>query len=142
MDSRDSPSIVKFDGKLELSILLTTIPTKLDKDEFIKSLKDKISYYGLQTYFYLPGLNGTMFSLLDHAHSCSLQDVIAEFQDRSRILKTEFEQDFITKTKISIASTFKSYDEYEQYDFALSRLDIESIVTTSFQRKVGTRFFA
>ena len=79
MDSRDSPSIVKFDGKLELSILLTTIPTKLDKDEFIKSLKDKISYYGLQTYFYLPGLNGTMFSLLDHAHSCSLQDVIAEF---------------------------------------------------------------
>ena len=32
MDSRDSSSIIKFDGKLELSSSLTTIPTELDKD--------------------------------------------------------------------------------------------------------------
>ena len=140
MDSRDSSSIIKFDGKLELSTSLTTIPTELDKDEFIKSLKDKVSYYGLQTFFYLPGSNGTMLSLLDHAHSFSLQDVIAEFQDRSRTPKTEFEPDLITETKLSIASRLKSYDEYEQYDFALSRLVVESIVTTSFRRKVETRF--
>ena len=78
MDSRDSSSIIKFDGKLEFSTSVT-IPTELDKDEFIKSLKDKVSYYGLQSFFYLPGSNGTMLSLLDHAHSFSLQDVIAEF---------------------------------------------------------------
>ena len=80
-----------------------------------------------------------MLSLLDHAHSFSLHDVIAEFQDRSRTPKTEFEPDLITETKLSIASRLKSYDEYEQYDFAFSRLVVESIVTTSFRRKVETR---
>ena len=82
-----------------------------------------------------------MLSLLDHAHSFSLHDVIAEFQDRSRTPKTEFEADLITETKLSIASRFKSYDEYEQNNFALSRLVVESIVTTSFRRKVEIRFF-
>ena len=139
MDSRDSSSIIKFDGKLELSTS-ATIPTELDKDEFIKSLKDKVSYYGLQTFFYLPGSNGTMLSLLDHAHSFSLQDVIAEFQDRCRTPKIKFEADLFTVTQLSKASALKAYDEYEQYDFALSRLVVESIVTTSFRRKVETRF--
>ena len=80
MDLRDSSSIIKFDGKLELTTSLTTIPTELDKDEFIKSLKHKISYYGLQTIFYLPGSNGNILIILDHAHSSSLQDMIAEFK--------------------------------------------------------------
>ena len=113
MDLRDSSSIIKFDGKLELTTSLTTIPTELDKDEFIKSLKDKISYYGLQTIFYLPGLNGNILILLDHAHSSSLQDVIAEFKNCFRTPKTEFEPDLVTETKLSIVSRFKSYDEYE-----------------------------
>lgn len=72
IDSRDSTSVIKFDGKLELTSSLTTVPTELDKDEFIKSLKDKVSYYGLHPFFHLPNPNGTMLSLLDHAHSFSL----------------------------------------------------------------------
>ena len=112
MHSRDSSSIIKFDGKLELITSLTSIPTELDKDEFINSLKDKVSYYRLHTFFYLPGPNGTMFGLIDHAHSFSLHNVIAEFQEGSLTPKTEFEIDLITETKLSIASRFIAYDEY------------------------------
>ena len=81
IDSRDSTLVIKFDGKLKLTCSLTTITRELNKDKFIESLKDKVAYYSLHAFFYLPNPNGTMLSLLDHKYSFSLQDVVTEFQE-------------------------------------------------------------
>ena len=41
--------IIKFNGKLETSC---TDITKLDKDQFITVVKEKVRYYGLHNFFY------------------------------------------------------------------------------------------
>ena len=46
-NSREDSSLRKFNGKLEVP---NTTSYEMDKEEFIESLKDKISYYGLHTF--------------------------------------------------------------------------------------------
>lgn len=54
----------------------------MDKEEFIESLNDEISYYGLQNFFYLPGPDKNMVPHLSNLHTFSLQEVTSEYEER------------------------------------------------------------
>ena len=70
MNSREDSSLRKFNGKLEVPNAATSFD--MDKEEFNESLKDKISYYGLHKFFYLPGPEKKILSLLSNLHTFSL----------------------------------------------------------------------
>ena len=48
---RYDPSKLKFNGKLDTP---AGYVTKYDKEEFLQAVKEKVSYYCLQTFFYMP----------------------------------------------------------------------------------------
>lgn len=72
MNSREDSSLHKFNGKVE--VLNTTKSSEMGKEVFIESLKDKISYYGLHNFSYLPGPEKMIISLLLNLHTFYLQD--------------------------------------------------------------------
>ena len=72
-------SVMKFNGKLET---LCTDITKLDKDQFITAVKEKVRYYGLHNFFYLRGPDGKMCYLLDNSHAFTVKEVITEHESR------------------------------------------------------------
>ena len=80
INSREDSSLLKFNGKLEVST--STTSSKMDKEEFIESLNDEISYYGLQNFFYLPGPDKNMVPHLSNLHTFSLQEVTSEYEER------------------------------------------------------------
>jgi len=57
MDARTDASRIKFRGKLEAS---PDCSTEYDKEKFPTSLKEEVSYYGLQNFFAMPTRDGTM----------------------------------------------------------------------------------
>ena len=107
----------------------------MDKEEFIESLKDKISSYGLHTFFYLPGPEKKMISLLSNLHTFSLHDTISEYEER--LVEPNRVESMIevisTKTTESISDRFRAFDAYEIFDLTISRLVVESLVTASFR---------
>ena len=48
---------IKFNGNLELT---TCSLTEFDKDGFLRAVKEKVKYYGLQNFFYLPDASNKM----------------------------------------------------------------------------------
>ena len=79
MDNKKDISMIKFDGVLELS---TDNINQLDKEQFIKAVADEVKYYGLQSFFSMPRDNGSMVSLVKESHAFTLEEVIAEYEDR------------------------------------------------------------
>ena len=67
MNARDDSSVRKFNGKLEVSD--STSKIEMDKEDFFETLKDKVAFYGLHNFFYLPSTDGTMLSLLTDSHA-------------------------------------------------------------------------
>ena len=70
INSREYVSLRKFIGKQQAPT--STTSSEMDKEEFIESLKDKISYYELYGFFYLPGPDEKMISLLSNLNTFSL----------------------------------------------------------------------
>ena len=66
MNAHDDSSVRNFNGKLEVSD--STSKTEMDKEDFFETLKDKVAFYGLHNFFYLPLTDGTMWSLLRDSH--------------------------------------------------------------------------
>ena len=133
INSRENSSLRKFNGKLEIPNTITS--SKMDKEEFIESLKDKISSYGLHTFYYLPGPEKKMISLLSNLHTFSLHDTISEYEER--LVEPNRVESMIevisTKTTESISDRFRAFDAYEIFDLTISRLVVESLVTASFR---------
>ena len=80
MNARDDSSVRKFNGKLEVSD--STSKTEMDKEDFFETLKDKVAFYGLHNFFYLPSTDGTMLLLLTDSYAFSLKEVTTEFESR------------------------------------------------------------
>ena len=52
MNARDDSSVRNFNGKLNNSD--STTKSEMDKEDFFDALKDKVAFYGLHNFFYLP----------------------------------------------------------------------------------------
>ena len=66
---------IKFNGNLELTACSLT---EYDKDGFLRAVKEKVKYYGLQNFFYLPDASKKMKYLLDFPHNFTLEEVLDE----------------------------------------------------------------
>ena len=131
IDARVDSKITKVDGNLEV--------TKAESNELDTAVKDQVSFYGLQNFFYLPGPDGVMTSLLGDTHSFTLHNVLDEY--RARLITPEkITKEDGTETKESALARYRAYDEFELYDIALSRLAIEALITAPLREKVAIRF--
>ena len=83
-----------------------------------------------------------MLSLLTDSHAFSLKEVTTEFESRL----TEPASVSVTtngtevETRDSVQARHRAYDEYEIYDISLSRLVVESLLSSSFLHEIQTRF--
>ena len=75
MDARSDPSKIMFHGKLETPVDRVT---EYEKEEFIQSIKEKVSHYGLQTFFAMPTADGTSKKIILNYHIFKLDDIIKE----------------------------------------------------------------
>ena len=109
MNSRKDSSLRKFNGKLEVPTTATSFD--VDKEEFNESLKDTISYYGLHKFFYLPGPEKKILSLLSNLHTFSLQEIISEYE--GRIVESAKDESVIESISIetfdSISNRFRAF---------------------------------
>ena len=55
---------------------------QLDKEQFIAAVADEVKYYGLQSFFSMPKEDGTIVSLLKKSHAFTVEETIAEYEDR------------------------------------------------------------
>eukprot|EP00979_Chaetoceros_neogracilis_P007259 scaffold1521_cov271-Chaetoceros_neogracile.AAC.67 len=133
MDARTDSFKIKFHGKLETTPDCTT---EYDKEEFLTALKEQVNYYGLHNFFAMPATDGTMHNLLSSSHLFELEDVLTEYN--SRVIQNDPVVDAVSliETDVSIAACFRQYDVFELFDQALSRLVVESLLSTSFREVI------
>ena len=91
--------------------------------------------------------SGKMHSLVENAHLFSLASVHNEYNTHMTRLSPVFELDSngaetTTESSVSIQAKTKEYNEYELYDIALSRLVVESPISSSYHKTIKTRFLA
>ena len=98
-----------------------------------------VERFGLETFFYLPDSNGTMKYLPEDPYTFTLSTNPPEHE--SRISKpTPILDTSNVKTPESIIAQFKCYNAYEQCDWSLSRLAIETLVHHDLQAEVVVQF--
>ena len=101
--------VVKFNGKLEVTKEETA---ELDKEQFIETVKKNIQLFGLYTWYYIPGLDGTMLNLCDDYHAFNLEEVISNYKERC--VEPLADRDISgNETTESLKTRFKCYDEFE-----------------------------
>ena len=136
IDDRASVSSMKFDGNLELHESLPS--TEMNKEQFFQAVSDNINFYGLQTFFYLP-FDGKMRYLVKNIHLFTIDSVTQEHE--SRLIEPSVINDSNgTETFASTQARFRCYDEFEKYDFSLSRLAIKSLITLRLREAISIRF--
>ena len=140
MNARDDLSVRNFNGKLEVSE--STSKTEMDKEDLSEALKDKVAFYGLHNFFYLPSTDGTMLLLLTDSYAFSLKEVTTEFE--SRLIEPALVSVTTNSTEVEtrdlIQARHRAYDEYEIYYISLSRLVVESLPFYSFRHEIQTLF--
>ena len=126
MDARKDTNMIKFDGKLEVS---NDDSAQLDKEQFINAVADEVKYYGLESFFSIPRENVTMASILKESHAYTNDEVIVEYEDRPTEPVPIINGDG-KETDESILARYKSYDEFELNELILSRMMVESLLST------------
>ena len=121
-DAKLNTTQVKFNGSLELPRDSVSAGKELDKVDFLRSLRTIIGRFGLETFFYLP-LNGEMLFLVNDAHHFTIDDVILEHSQR-----------------MESTGEFKEYDDCERGDAYLSRLAVESLLSSALDAKILIRY--
>ena len=135
LHAKDSAMTLKFNGKLEIE---DESSKELDKDQFIDHLKNKMRYYGLQTWFYLPSVNDDMCLLLDESHLFTVAQVIENYNMRMLEPPALYDSEG-DETVASIKRRHIAYDEYEHWDIGTSRLAVESLVSPALLDRVAIR---
>ncbi len=80
MDACNNSSTMKFNGKLEAT---ASDINEFDKEQFIRALMDKVRFYGLETFLYLPNSSGRMVSLMTEYHAFTVNKILDEFRARA-----------------------------------------------------------
>jgi hypothetical protein len=93
--ARDSVSVLKFNGALELT---GTTATELDKDQFVRAVQKGVREHGQQFLYAM------VVYLLAHHNLFSVDEVLANI------------------AAVEVAVDVSKYDAYEEGEFGLSRL--------------------
>ena len=133
----ESNSAPKFNGNLEKTP--SSSDTELEKLNFIKHLKRKVQMHGQQT-FYAAFYQDEVLSLFDHCHKFTVEEIIAQFELRCEEPDPDFDPDTGDETETSKQLRFETYDEYEFDEFGLSRLVVESLISSSLMERIITKF--
>ena len=121
LSARDSTTSHKFDGCLEPAVGAPA--TEIGKDDFITMLNRKVEDLGQETFYYVKNDNDEVVDLFEqHSHNFTLDAVVQEFEARKRL------------------SHVGAFDAYELDEIAMSRLVVESLLTSAFYKKIVIRF--
>jgi hypothetical protein len=135
--ARDNVAGVKFHGNIEIDD--SRAVTELDKKNFVERVELLVNTHGFQTFFYMKGPDGKMYSLLTHSHLFTLAAVLQEHQNRVLPHVPAYDSAG-TETPESVLLSHSKYDSYEKLDCNLSRLSIQSIVGKVLQDDIKTRY--
>jgi hypothetical protein len=118
MTARDSVSILKFHGTLELT---GASMTELDKDQFVRGIQQGVREHGQQSLYAIKK-GTTVMDLLANYHMFTVTEVLASI------------------ASLETATDDSKYDEYEEDDFGLSRLLVESKLGEPLREKIRVRY--
>ena len=119
--AHDSTTSIKFEGKLEA---ITSSATEIGKERFLTILERRVEEHGQETFYYMKDLHGTVVNLFEHVHNFTLEAVVNEFNARSHATNV----------------THAAFDAYESDEVMLSRLVVESLLTSAFYEKISIRY--
>ena len=108
---------LKFDGRLNPTV---GSATEIGKERFLSLLRWPVEVHGHKTFHCAKDLNGSMFSVLEHLHSFTLEMIIDEFD-----WHINFEN-----------ILFEACNAYEIQDTTLSHLIVELLLTSDFHDKI------
>ena len=138
---KGSTTLLKFNGKLDVTEENTASLTELNLEGFLRSVGEVVERFGLETFFYLPDSAGIMKYLPEDPHTFTLALVLTEHESRcSEPAPIMGGVDNNTETPASIIDRFKCYDDYEMCDWSLSRLAIEALVHPDLRAEVVVQF--
>ena len=112
----------------------------MDKDQFMEVIKKNIQLFGLHTWYYLPGPDGTILNLCHDYHAFTLQEVIDDYNLRTIEPATVVDSSG-NETEESKTNRFRVYDEFELYDRGVLRIYVEACVSVSLKAKVKVRIY-
>ena len=95
------------------------LPLKLEK----KILSRRVEEHGQETFYYVKHPIGTVLNVLEHAHNFTLDMVAKDYQERSNVNNL----------------AFAAFDAYEIRDITLSRLVVESLLSSLLYDKILVR---
>ena len=121
MIARNSVTTLKFDGRLESTVGSST---EIGKERFLKILSRRVEEHGQETFYHVKNSTGTVLNVLDHAHNFTLDAIAKDYKERSNFNNL----------------TFAAYDAYEIRDITLSRLVVESLLTSMLYDKILVRY--
>lgn len=116
VSARDSTTTLKFDGKLEPVVTSTT---EIGKERFLTLLERRVEEHGQETNYYVKDVHGKVVNLFKHVHNFDLDTAVAEYN-----LRANFEN-----------VDHATFDSYEEDEVMLSRLVVESLLTSAFYEK-------
>jgi hypothetical protein len=117
--ARDSISSLKFDGRLEPTL---GSATEIGKDRFISLLSRTVEDLGQETFYYVKTDSSEVVDLFKQSHNFTIDAIVAEFNERK------------------IATHVGAFDEYKLDEIVMSRLVVESLLTSIFYEKIVIRF--
>ena len=121
VSARDSTTTLKFDGKLDP---VSTSTTEIGKERFLTLLERRVEEHGQETFYYVTDIHGKVVNLFEHVHNFDLDTLVKEFNLRNEVENT----------------TFAAFDSYEEDEIMLSRLVVESLLTSTFYEKIFIRY--
>jgi hypothetical protein len=115
---RNSTVTLKFDGQLEAT---TGSTVEIGKERFVALLKRRVEEHGQETFYHVQSSTGTVLNLFEHSHFYKLDAVVTEFERSLNAPGQTF---------------FEHFDSFEIDEVTLSRLVVESFLTSAFYEKI------
>jgi hypothetical protein len=116
----NSTTSLKFDGYLKPNPHLSA--TEMGKDRFITLLARKVEDLGQETFYHVKNDAGNVVDLFKYSHNFTIDHVVKEFEDRQMVNHPG------------------AFNNCKLDEVAMSRLVVESLITSSFYEKVIIRF--
>jgi hypothetical protein len=119
--ARDSTTSLKFNGNLEPTVGASV--TEIGKDRFISMLERKVEELGQETFYYVQNeTKDDVVNLFEHSHNFTIKTIIKEFEARQ------------------VDTHIGAFDAYELDEIFMSRLVVETLLSSSFYDKIVIRF--
>lgn len=132
---------IKYCGSLEMKTKKGDLSTELDKAQFVIAIEESVRAYGLETFFYLPDLEGVMRNLSETPHLFTVQQVIDEHESRLTELFPVMDATSGLETEESIKDRFVAYDNnFERFDITLSRRIVESLILNDLLETIRIKY--